>query len=89
MTTPALTETTDALFAATVRALSLIAFATGSKEEIDGMVRVLTDWAADANEKRPARELWRAVAMQLHDDRIRNAAWKEGLTPMPAENSTE
>ena len=75
------------MIAALVEAIALVAFTTGNPNQVDGMIRVLTDLAVEPKYSAPRRNILRTIAMQMHDNRVRNAEWKDSLAqpnkPLP------
>lgn len=74
----------EGIIEAFAEAIALIAFTTGNPNQVDGMIRAFTDLAATPAYSTARRNMLRSIGMQMHDNRVRNAAWKEGLTtPRP------
>ena len=72
-------EALDGVIAALAEAVALVAFTTGRPNQVDGMIRAFTDLAARPEYSAAHRNMLRAIAMQMHDNRVNNTEWKDGL----------
>lgn len=73
---------TEAYIDGLTDAMTMVTFLTSSETELNAIVRALTDLANDPKRQPQRRELLRQVAMQLHDQRIRNKEWKAEFLKM-------
>lgn len=73
-------EITQACIEALAEAIAVTSFITGNEKQVNAIIRVLTDLAGEPKAHPSRRQLLRGIAMQLHDERIRNAEWKKNLS---------
>ena len=74
-------EGLEGVIAGLAEAIALVAFTTGTANQVDGMIRAFTDLAAEPKYPAARRDMLRSIAMQLHDNRVRNVAWKASFDP--------
>lgn len=72
-------EGLEGVIAALSEAVALVAFTACRPNQVDGLIRAFTDLAAEPKYAAARRDMLRSIAMQLHDNRVRNAEWKDGL----------
>lgn len=72
-------EMTSAIVDGLADAITVSAFVLGNEKGMAAIIRALTEMSRDPKNHASRNAILRRVAMQLHDNRTLNAAWKTQL----------